>query len=220
MVESERTRRIKHLLRELNEGGVRDRAVLLAIAKVPRERFVPREIARYAWENRALPIGEGQTISQPLIVALMTQALRLTGGERVLEIGTGSGYQTAILCELAGSVVSVERHERLARAAAQRLSDLGYRNVRVVVGDGSLGWPEAAPYDRIVVTAAAPRVPPSLLAQLSPSDGARLVIPLGGGQEQELVVLERRGGELERASLGPVRFVPLLGAEGWQPCLL
>jgi protein-L-isoaspartate(D-aspartate) O-methyltransferase len=215
MADSRRVRQIKELLVILNRAGIRDRDVLLAIAMVPRERFVPAELAGHAWENRPLPIGEDQTISQPLIVATMTQALRLHGTERVLEIGTGSGYQTAILCELSRSVISIERRANLAETAAERLRTLGYQQARVIVADGSRGWPEDAPYDRIIVAAAAPGIPPSLLEQLSPEDGARLVIPIGTDDNQELVVIERIGGELYRQDLGPVRFVPLIGTEGW-----
>ncbi len=215
MADSRRVRQIKELLVTLNRAGIRDRDVLLAIATVPRERFVPAELAGHAWENRPLPIGDDQTISQPLIVATMTQALRLHGTERVLEIGTGSGYQTAILCELSRSVISIERRANLAETAAGRLRTLGHRQARVIVADGSRGWPEEAPYDRIIVAAAAPGIPPSLLEQLSPEDGARLVIPVGTGDNQELIVIERIGGKLYRQDLGPVRFVPLIGTEGW-----
>ena len=217
MADSRRIRQIKELLLMLNREGIRDRDVLLAIAAVPRERFVPAELAGHAWENRPLPIAEEQTISQPLIVATMTQALRLHGTERVLEIGTGSGYQTAILCRLSHSVISLERRAGLAEAAAERLRTLGYEQARVIVADGSQGWPENAPYDRIIATAAAPTIPPSLLEQLSPDDGARLVIPIGENDEQELVVIERIGGQLYRNDLGPVRFVPMIGTEGWSP---
>ncbi len=211
--DSPRTRHIKELLRELHRHGVRDQRVLLAIAKVPRERFVPPELRERAWENRPLPIGAGQTISQPLIVGLMTQALQLDGDERVLEIGTGSGYQAAILAELAASVTSIERDPTLAHSAAERLRRLGYRNVEVHVGDGSKGWPAGAPYDRIIVTAAATRVPPALLEQLSPAEGARLVIPIGDSEHQQLYLFERRGGRLRRTDLGAVRFVPLVEGE-------
>ncbi|GBD16501.1 Protein-L-isoaspartate O-methyltransferase [bacterium HR26] len=211
--ESPRTRQIKELLRELHRNGVRDQRVLLAIAKVPRERFVPPELRERAWENRPLPIGAGQTISQPLIVGLMTQALQLDGDERVLEIGTGSGYQAAILAELASSVISIERDPLLAHSAAERLRQLGYQHAEVYVGDGSKGWPAGAPYDRIIVTAAATRVPPALLEQLSPADGARLVIPIGDSEHQQLYLFERRGGTLHQIDLGPVRFVPLVEGE-------
>lgn len=214
MSEMSRTEQIKALLAHLNREGIRDRDVLMAMATVPRERFVPPELVPLAWADRALPIGEEQTISQPLVVAMMTQALRLTGRERVLEIGTGSGYQTAILCELAGEVISIEVIPSLARQAVARLRDLGYQNVHVIVADGSGGWPAGAPYDRIIVTAAAPQIPAALLAQLSPAEGARLVIPVGPEEEQALLVIERRRGRLHRTDLGPVRFVPLTSGPG------
>ena len=213
--EHSRVERIKDLLRTLNEDGIRDRDVLLAIAKVPRERFVPERMAAYAWENRALPIGEGQTISQPYVVALMTQALRLDKTCRVLEIGTGSGYQTALLAELAGTIISIERHVSLARQAARRLAALGYTNARIIVADGSDGWPFGAPYDRIIVTAAAPAVNPLLLDQLALSSAARLVIPVGDGEQQDLLLIKRADGTFRRERLGTVRFVPLIGSGGY-----
>ena len=213
--DSPRTRHIKDLLRELHRHGVRDRRLLLAIATVPRERFLPRELRERAWENRPLPIGAGQTISQPLIVGVMTQALQLDGDEHVLEIGTGSGYQAAILAKLAASVTTIERDPALAQRAAERLRRLGYRNVEVHVGDGSQGWPARAPYDRIIVTAAARRLPPPLLEQLSDTEGARLVIPIGDSAHQRLYLFERHAGRLHRSDLGPVRFVPLV--EGTAP---
>jgi protein-L-isoaspartate(D-aspartate) O-methyltransferase len=208
--DSPRTRHIKDLLRELHRHGVRDPRLLLAIATVPRERFVPRELRERAWENRPLPIGAGQTISQPLIVGVMTQALQLDGDEHVLEIGTGSGYQAAVLAELAASVTTIERDPALAQRAAERLRQLGYRNVEVHVGDGWKGWPANAPYDRIIVTAAATRLPPALLEQLRDAEGARLVIPIGDSAHQQLYLFERRGGRLQPSDLGPVRFVPLV----------
>jgi protein-L-isoaspartate(D-aspartate) O-methyltransferase len=205
---------IAALLDELRREGIRDERVLAAIARVPRERFIPEASRGQAWANVALPIGAGQTISQPYIVALMTAALSLAGHERVLEVGTGSGYQAAILAELAAEVVTIERHRRLAAAAAALLGDLGYTSVRVVVGDGTTGWPQLAPYDRIVVTAGAPRVPPPLLDQLTP-DGGRLVIPVGEPDDQVLLAVERRGDRIVEQPLGPVRFVPLIGRAGW-----
>ena len=210
---AERAGRIAALLAELRRQGIADERVLAALARVPRERFVSPDLARQAWENAALPIGEGQTISQPYVVARMTEALALTGGERVLEIGTGSGYQTAVLAELGATVVSVERHAPLARAAARLLADLGH-DVAIHVGDGSLGWPPDAPYDRILVAAAAPRVPAPLLEQLS-TDGGRLVLPVGPAADQDLVAVERRGPETVESRIGPVRFVPLIGRAGW-----
>jgi protein-L-isoaspartate(D-aspartate) O-methyltransferase len=211
-----RNDQIKQLLRDLNRSGIRDRRVLTAISAVPREAFVSPQSVHHAWENRALPIEEGQTISQPLIVALMSQALNLSGDERVLEIGTGSGYQAAILAELAHEVISIERFERLAEQARERLSQLGYSNVTVVVGDGTLGWPEGAPFDRIIVTAAAPHLPRPLEEQLSGADGSRIVIPIGDAQDQDLVIYERYGAQLREINLGAVRFVPLIGEEGWR----
>ena len=213
----DRAKLITAPLDELRRQGVRDEQVLAALARVPRERFVPPSMEADAWANVALPIGAGQTISQPFIVALMTAALALDGPERVLEIGTGSGYQTAVLAELAGQVVTVERHAALAAGAAAILAELGYRNVELHVGDGSAGWPPEAPYDRIIVTAAGPRVPPALLAQLAPA-GGRLVIPVGEREaDQHLVLVERDGEQLRERNLGPVRFVPLVGRAGWAP---
>ena len=210
----ERQERIEGLLAELRRQGIRDERVLAAIARVPRERFVPEASRGEAWANVALPIAAGQTISQPFVVALMTQALALRGLERVLEIGTGSGYQTAILAELAAEVVSVERHTELAAAAESLLRQLGYPNVEINVGDGTTGWPDRAPYDRIIVTAAGPRVPPPLLTQLRP-DGGRMVIPVGEPHDQQLVAVERHGEQTREYPLGPVRFVPLIGRAGW-----
>ncbi|MEA2583469.1 MAG: protein-L-isoaspartate(D-aspartate) O-methyltransferase [Thermomicrobiales bacterium] len=214
-IESDRNKAIAALLAELRRQGIRDDRVLAAIGDVPRERFVPTASGDQAWANAALPIGAGQTISQPYIVALMTAALRLSGDERVLEIGTGSGYQAAILAALAAEVVTVERHASLAVAAESLLRDLGYDNVRVVVGDGTIGWPECAPYDRIIVTAGAPRVPAPLIAELS-QDGGRLVIPVGEPDNQVLLVVERHGDRTTEQPLGPVRFVPLIGRAGWE----
>ncbi|MBA2519707.1 MAG: protein-L-isoaspartate(D-aspartate) O-methyltransferase [Chloroflexia bacterium] len=202
-------------MRELWELGIHDERVRTAMATVPRDRFVPEELSALAWTNEAVPIGLNQTISQPYVVALMTEALALTGTERVLEIGTGSGYQTAILAALAAGVTSVERHPQLAFAAKRRLGDLGYRNVNVHVGDGSNGYPPDAPYDRIIVTAAAPRLPEPLQAQLSAENG-RMVIPIGEPQDQRLVMIERRGDRLIEHPLGRVRFVPLIGRAGWR----
>ena len=217
---SERAARIAVLLDELRRQGVGDERVLATLARVPRERFVPPAMASDAWANAALPIGSGQTISQPYVVAVMTAALALSGGERVLEIGTGSGYQTAILADLVGPygcVVSVERHANLAAGAAALLADLGFANATVRIGDGSTGWPDAAPYDRIIVTAAGPEVPRPLLAQLEPTAG-RLVMPVGRHDEaQELLVVDRQGDEFRQGTLGPVRFVPLVGRAGWAP---
>jgi len=204
-----------HMVRDhLQARGVDSPRVLAAFERVPRERFVPEPARARAYADQALAIGHGQTISQPYMVAVMTEALELDGSERVLEVGTGSGYQAAVLAELAREVWSVERIPALGAEAAALLAELGYANVRVVCSDGSLGWPEQAPYDAVIVTAAAPAPPPSLLAQLSP-DGGRLVVPVGDRDLQYLAVVERHGTEyVTRRSVG-CRFVPLLGAEGW-----
>lgn len=200
------------LLAELAQD-VSDRRVLDAIARVPRERFVPEELRLHAYDNRPLPIGYSQTISQPLIVALMTQALELVGDERVLEVGTGSGYQTALLSRLAGQVFTVERVAQLAQRAQRIVGELGFTNVRVRVAGDTLGWPEEAPYHAIVVTAGAPRVPQELLEQLAM--GGRMVIPVGSRDLQELVRVVKRPEGTAMANLGPCRFVPLLGAGAW-----
>ncbi|HEX2988338.1 MAG TPA: protein-L-isoaspartate(D-aspartate) O-methyltransferase, partial [Chloroflexota bacterium] len=194
--------------------GISDSRVLGAMEKVPRHLFVPPEGRRYAYRNVPLAIGDGQTISQPLVVALMTQALRLSGTERVLEVGTGSGYQCAILAELSRSVTSVERVAGLANASRVRLARLGYDNIRIVVGDGSLGFPPAAPYDAILVTAAGPRVPDPLLHQLSPRNG-RMVLPVGEQDHQDLLLVTRCGDKISTSHLGNVRFVPLIGEAAW-----
>jgi len=205
---------IPRLLETLRGQGIRDERVLSAIARVPRHRFVPESQQHQAWDNVALPIGAGQTISQPYIVALMSQALALQGHERVLEIGTGSGYQAAVLAMLSARIVSIERHAVLARAAELLLLELGVTNVEIHIGDGTLGWPANAPYDGIVITAGAPRVPDRLLAQLS-ADRGRLVIPIGTLDDQRLFAYERRGDQLAEQDLGPVRFVPLVGRGAW-----
>jgi protein-L-isoaspartate(D-aspartate) O-methyltransferase len=211
---ADRKKRIAALVVELRRQGIRDERVLEAIGRVPRDRFLPEASHDQAWANVALPIGAGQTISQPYVVALMTSALELSGRERVLEVGTGSGYQAAILAELAAEVMTIERHTSLAAAARALLQELGYGNVHVVVGDGTGGWPAGAPYDRIIVTAGAPRVPPPLLEQLS-SDSGRLVIPVGQPQDQVLLSVVRQGDRTTEQPLGPVRFVPLIGRAGW-----
>ena len=196
--------------------GIRDPAVLAAFRAVPRESFLPPELHEFAYQDSPLPIEQGQTISQPYIVALMTAALGLAPGDSVLEIGTGSGYAAAILGRIARRVYTVERHEELAKLAAQRLAELGFHHVTVRHGDGSLGWPEHAPYDAIVVAAGGPGVPPALLDQLAL--GGRLVMPVGEGRElQKLVRLTRQpDGSLASEDLEDVRFVPLIGAQGWR----
>lgn len=198
----------EELLEELVRMGIRDPEVLRAMAEVPRERFVPPELKHLAWENRPLPIGAGQTISQPYIVARMTELLRVYPGAKVLEVGTGSGYQAAVLAHLGAEVYSIERIPELAERAARTLEELGYQ-VRVRVGDGTEGWPEEAPFDRIIITAAAKRVPEPLLEQLA--DGGVLVAPLGDFWLQYLTVIEKRGGKLRREVGEPCAFVPLVG---------
>jgi len=200
---------------QIVDRGIRDPAVLAAMRKVPREAFVPPGRADQAYEDRPLPIGAGQTISQPYIVAVMTEALRLRPGDRVLEIGTGSGYAAAVLAVIAAEIYTIERIESLATSAGRRLHDLGYANVHVRHGDGSLGWPEHAPYDAIVVTAGGPDVPPSLLRQLAV--GGRLVMPVGPTPRSQRLVRVVRTAEdrYDREALEDVAFVPLIGAEGW-----
>ena len=189
-----------------------DPQVLEALAKVPRDQFVPADLAARAYDNRPLPIGHGQTISQPLIVAVMTHLLRLRPEARVLEVGTGSGYQTAILAELAREVITIEAVEDLAAAAKSRLEALGYHNIEYRTGDGATGCPERAPFDGIMVTAAARTIPPALIEQLAP--GGRLVIPLGGDPfNQDLVLVEKDAhGDVHQRRLFPVAFVPLTDA--------
>jgi protein-L-isoaspartate(D-aspartate) O-methyltransferase len=188
--------------------GVRDPRVLAALRKVPRHLFVPEAAAGAAYDDHPLPIGHGQTISQPYIVAFMTEALGLRGGETVLEVGTGSGYQAAVLAEIAARVYSIEIVDALAAEARERLRRLGYATVEVRAGDGYAGWPEAAPFDAIMVTAAAPRIPEPLKQQLR--DGGRLVLPVGD-EYQELIVVTRRGASFEERRVLPVRFVPMTG---------
>jgi protein-L-isoaspartate(D-aspartate) O-methyltransferase len=208
-------RRLAMVREQIAARGVHDARVLDAMKKVPREEFVPNALREQAYADRPLPIGEGQTISQPFVVGSMTEALLLKGGEKVLEIGTGSGYAAAVLAEIAGEVHTIERIPALARRARETLQRLGYRHVHVIEGDGTLGHRGAGPYDAIVVTADGPRVPPALKSQLK--TGGRLVMPMGEKQREQMLVrltLSRDGGEsLEK--LYPVMFVPLIGAEGW-----
>jgi protein-L-isoaspartate(D-aspartate) O-methyltransferase len=194
---------------QLLPNGVTDERVLEAMSTIPREEFLSGRLRRYAYENRALAIDCGQTISQPLVVALMTQALGPQPGDIALEVGTGSGYQAAVLSRLCRKVVTVEREPALAEHASQTLMRLGFDNVEVAVADGSQGWPASAPYDIILVACAAPDLPAALVEELAP--GGRLVIPLGRGEDdyQDLRIYERREGELSSRSLFPVRFVPL-----------
>jgi len=197
----------------LRARGIADARVLAAMEVVPRHLFVPEALREQAYGDFALPIGEGQTISQPLTVARMLEALSLAGKERVLEVGTGSGYQTAILSRLARRVYSVERIRDLAVRARGVLAEIGCRNVLVEVRDGTLGWKEQAPFDAIVVTAAGPEVPAALVEQIG--EGGRMVLPVGDRSEQVLTLVRRVGGKLERAQVGRVRFVDLVGAGGW-----
>jgi protein-L-isoaspartate(D-aspartate) O-methyltransferase len=200
---------------QLAGRGIVDARVLDAMACVPRHLFVPEEIREHAYLDRALPIAEQQTISQPFIVALMAQALMLRGDEHVLEIGAGSGYAAAVLSLLAAEVYTIERWPTLAEMAARRLDELGYTNAHVVIGDGTSGLPEQAPFDAIIVAAAAPWAPKPLREQLA--DGGRLVIPVGGRDEQLLLRLIRYGDDIRTEQLSGVRFVPLIGAHAWEP---
>lgn len=196
--------------RDLRGRGVKDERVLAAMERVPRHRFVPPELRAHAYEDRALPIGHGQTISQPYIVALMTELLELRGGEKVLEVGTGSGYQAAVLAELGCEVYTVELVEPLGKAAKHRLEELGYDRVHVRIGDAYHGWPEAAPFDAAIFTAATPRVPEPILEQLS--EGARIVAPLDeGAGYQTLVVGRKEGGRVSWSPVAGVAFVPMRG---------
>lgn len=206
--------RARMVERQLRRRGIGDERVLAAMGAVPREEFLPAGQRRRAYEDSALPIGEGQTISQPWIVAAICQALELKGGERVLEIGTGSGYSAAVLARLAAEVLSVERHAALAEEARGALARLGIGNVEVVVGDGSRGLPERAPFDAIAVHATAPEPPRALLAQLA--DGGRLVVPVASAGVDVLTVFRRDGEDLRREEIGPCRFVPLVGEEGFR----
>ena len=205
--------RARMVERQLRRRGVPDERVLAAMSRVPREQFVPDSVRAYAYADDALPIGQGQTISQPFVVATICSLLALDGFERVLDVGTGSGYQAAVLADLAAEVVTIERIQELAETARAALAAAGCRNVEVRVGDGSLGVPERAPFDAIAVAAATPTVPPALYEQLA--EGGRIVVARGSRDGQELVVVVRTAdGPVERAVL-PVRFVPLLGDEGF-----
>ena len=201
--------------RQLRRRGIDDERVLRAMAEVPREHFVPESVRRSAYNDSALPIGHEQTISQPWVVAAICQALHLQGDERVLEIGTGSGYSAAVLARLAEHVVSLERVAPLEETARERLNELGIENVEVILGDGSRGHPEGAPYDAIAVHAATPEAPHSLLSELA-RDG-RLVVPIATGSADLLTAFVRANGDLHQETIGPCRFVPLIGAEGFNP---
>jgi len=207
--------RRQRMIEFLRHGGITDERLLAAMAEVPRHLFVPESYRNQAYsEDVSINIGEGQTISQPRVMALMTEAARVQPDDKVLEIGTGSGYQAAVLAKLARFVFTVERIPSLARAAKRRLDGLGIENVSVKVMDGTLGWSAQAPYDVILVTAAAPEVPQPLLAQLA--DGGRLVIPIGSLDSQVLWTAERRGDRFRRSQLQGACFVPLIGRHGWQ----
>lgn len=201
--------------RHLKARGIKNQDVLRAMHEVPREAFIPEKMAEFAYEDSPLPIGQGQTISQPYIVAVMTELLEPSKGDRVLEIGTGSGYAAAVLSRIVAEVYTVERHKELADAARERFRRLGYENIHVRQGDGTLGWPEYSPYDAVVVTAGAPEVPQPLKEQLTV--GGRLVIPTGSSRGQELIRMRRTAEDAyEQEELHQMRFVPLIGAAGWQ----
>jgi protein-L-isoaspartate(D-aspartate) O-methyltransferase len=198
---------------QIRKRGINSPRLLEVLARIPRHLFVPETLALHAYEDRALSIGEQQTISQPYMVAAMTEYLELRGSERVLEVGAGSGYQAAVLAELASEVITVEKNVSLAQSARARLASLGYRNIRVEIGDGTLGWVAAAPFDGILVAAAAPAVPPPLTAQLA--EGGRLIIPVGESDKQMLMRIRKRDGEIMQEKLFACQFVPLLGLYGW-----
>jgi len=194
---------------QLMPRGIHDQRVLAAMTKVPREEFVPEDLRTESYSDGPLPIGHGQTISQPYIVAFMTEQLRLSAKDRVLEIGTGSGYQTAVLAEQVAEVYTIEIIEPLAKNAEAALAGLGYKNVHVKTGDGYKGWPERAPFDAIIVTCAPDRVPQTLTDQLK--DGGRMIIPVGERFAQELYLLEKKNGQLKESAVLPVLFVPMAG---------
>lgn len=199
---------------QIEARGIKDQRVMEAMRKVERHLFVPENLRYQAYQDSPLPIGEGQTISQPYMVAWMTELLSLKGDEKVLEVGTGSGYQAAILGELAREVHTIEKNEYLARQAESRLRSMGYHNINVYIGDGTLGIPEQAPFDGIIVTAGSPHIPQPLLEQMQ--DGGRLVIPVGPSGMQMLVLVVRRGSRYEKKELGGCVFVPLVGKHGWK----
>ena len=207
----ERERMVKH---QIKARGIKDKRVLRAMRSVPRHLFLPPEARMYAYGDSPIRIGSGQTISQPYIVALMTELLDVHQEHRVLDVGTGSGYQAAILGELAAEVHSIERHPELAERAEENLSNLGYINVHVHIGDGTLGFLPASPYDRIIVAASAPNVPEPLLGQLA--EGGRLVLPVGSRFSQHLEIWDREGDKFKKSHSIPVVFVPLIGDAGWE----
>jgi protein-L-isoaspartate(D-aspartate) O-methyltransferase len=213
-IDSFLTQRRSMVESQLRARGIRDERVLAAMLRVPRHEFVSEEHREQVYEDHPIPIGEGQTISQPYIVAIMLEALALDPSDTVLEIGTGSGYQTALLAELVRQVYSVERYASLARAAQATLARLGFNNVEVLVGDGSRGLPDRAPFDAIVVSAAAPQIPPPLFEQLR--EGGRMVIPVGPAHAQELQLVRKHEGQPVVTSMEGCRFVPLIGSEGYR----
>jgi protein-L-isoaspartate(D-aspartate) O-methyltransferase len=213
MADDYRVARESMVRTQLIPRGIRDSRVLQAMREVPRERFVPETMKMYAYEDSPLSIGEYQTISQPYIVALMTEALLLNGEEKTLEIGTGSGYQAAVLAQLSRAVYSVERIASLSEKAREVLDELGYANIYLKIFDGTLGWSENGPYDAIMVTAGSPGIPDPLISQLN--EGGRLVVPVGDRVSQELIKIVRKGDSYYKENLGGVRFVNLIGEYGW-----
>jgi len=213
VVESEFRGARQRLVDTLREKGIRDMSVLRAIEQTPRHAFVPTGLRHRAYEDAPLPIGNGQTISQPWVHARYLELLELTGKERVLEIGTGSGYQTVLLAHLVAQVFSIERIPALFQQAREAIQKAGVRNVSLLMGDGTVGWREYAPYDAILVGAGAPSLPQPLVDQLA--EGGRLLVPVGDRDEQKLIVAQRKGGNIETREVAPVRFVPLLGTHGW-----
>lgn len=207
-----RKKRMEMVGEQIQSRGIEDPAILSAFEKVERHRFVPESLRKYAYEDRALPIGKGQTISQPYIVALMTRAVEPQKTDRILEIGTGSGYQAAILAELCRQVYTIEIIESLGKSAEKILSDLGYDNVHVRIGDGYQGWPDQAPFDAIIVTCAPTEIPDPLKQQLA--EGGRMAIPVGEGYDQNLVLLEKNQDRLIEKKIIPVAFVPMVNEEG------
>jgi protein-L-isoaspartate(D-aspartate) O-methyltransferase len=207
--------RARMVERQLRRRGIADERVLAAMGEVPREAFLPDRLRDRAYADSALPIGEQQTISQPWIVAAICQALELGGDERVLEVGSGSGYSAAVLSRMAAEVIGIERHASLVAGARTALERLGVGNVELIVGDGSLGLPDLAPFEAIAVHATAPAAPQTLLGQLA--EGGRLVVPIAADGVDVLTAFRRRGGELDEVAIGPCRFVPLIGEEGYGP---